>query len=47
MLAPVLAGPRDFGSALAQQQLRQLGDIHRNPSRLVFREQLGADRRSG
>jgi hypothetical protein len=27
------------------QQPRQLGDIHRNPSRLIFAELLGGDRR--
>jgi hypothetical protein len=41
MLAPVLAGPEDFGSALAQQQLRQLGDIANQPlGALIAREQL-------
>ena len=32
--------PGAAGSALAQQ-LRQLGDVHRNPSRLILAEQLG------
>jgi hypothetical protein len=29
------------------QKLRQLGDIHRNPARLIFDEQFAADLRPG
>jgi hypothetical protein len=36
-----------YGGRGYKQQLRQLGDIRRDPSRLIAREQFGADHRRG
>jgi hypothetical protein len=38
-LGPVSARARAIGGIATLQQFRQLGDIHRNPSRLIFGEQ--------
>jgi hypothetical protein len=36
-----MSGSRSPFIWIIRQQLRQLGDVRRNPSRLVFGEQLG------
>src|SRR5215831_3968605 len=41
------ASKANIASLGLPQQLRQLGDIRRNPPRLIAREQLGAERRPG